>query len=266
MDGLRFTILGCGSSGGVPRIGGLWGDCDPEEPKNRRLRSSFLIERFEGEQATRVLVDTSPDLREQLLMAGVGVLDGVIYTHGHADHTHGIDDLRAVFFQAKRRIPVYFEAETASELRAKFGYCFDQPADSNYVPILEGHEIEVGTNLSIAGPGGVIDMTPFRQLHGNGRSLGLRIGGLAYATDVHAFPEESYQFLEGLDVLVLDALRYTPHPCHLSVNQALEMIERLAPRRAVLTHLHVDLDYQTLKAELPGHVEPAFDGMVIEAA
>ena len=261
---MRFTILGSGSSGGVPRIGGIWGACDPNEPKNRRRRSSFLIEKGSGETVTRVLVDTSPDLREQLLMAGVGVLDGVVYTHGHADHTHGIDDLRAVYFLSKKRIPVFYEVETGASLLEKFHYCFEQPDDANYVPILKGHEIEAFQGFSIEGPGGAVELLPFMQLHGNGRSLGFRIGGLAYATDVHAFPDTSLALMEGLDVLILDALRYTTHPCHLSVEQALAIIERLQPKRAILTHLHIDLDYQTLKAELPSGVEPAYDGLVIE--
>ncbi len=261
---MRFTILGSGSSGGVPRIGGVWGACDQSEPKNRRMRSSFLIEKGSGKAVTRVLVDTSPDLRDQLLMAGVGVLDGVVYTHGHADHTHGIDDLRAVYFLSQKRIPVFYEAETGALLLEKFSYCFEQPDDANYVPILEGHEIEPFHGFSIDGPGGDVELMPFSQMHGNGRSLGFRIGGLAYATDVHAFPDESLALMEGLDVLILDALRYSTHPCHLSVEQALAIIERLQPKRAILTHLHVDLDYQTLKAELPSNVEPAYDGLVIE--
>ena len=266
MSFTRFTILGSGSSGGVPRIGGNWGGCDPSEPKNRRLRSSFLIEKINGDQATRLLIDTSPDMRAQLLMAGVGVLDGVLYTHSHADHTHGIDDLRAVYFESKRRIPTYFDGATAADMRAKFSYCFEQPEDSNYVPILEGHEIEAYSQLTIDGPGGTIELETFQQLHGNRQSLGLRFGKLVYATDVHAFPERSLPYLVGLDILILDALRYTPHPCHFSVSEAVEIIKRFQPARAILTHLHVDLDYQTLKGELPSPIEPAFDGLSIEVA
>ena len=261
---MRFTILGSGSSGGVPRIGGVWGACDPLEPKNRRRRSSFLIEKGSGDAVTRVLVDTSPDLREQLLMAGVRVLDGVVYTHSHADHTHGIDDLRAVYFHSKKRIPVFYEVETGAVLLEKFRYCFEQPEDANYVPILDGCLIEAFKGFSIEGAGGTVDLMPFSQLHGNGRSLGFRIGDLVYATDVHAFPDDSLAVMEGAEVLVLDALRYSTHPCHLSVEEALVLIERLAPKRAILTHLHIDLDYQTLKAELPSGVEPAYDGLVIE--
>jgi len=261
---MRFTILGSGSSGGVPRIGDDWGACDPEEPKNKRRRSSFLIEKSHAEGVTNLLVDTSPDLRQQLLDVDVGVLDGVIYTHDHADHVHGIDDLRVVYYNSKQRIPVYFDRVTGASLRRKFAYCFEQPVNSNYVPILQGQEIEPGDPFDIDGAGGVIEVMPFEQLHGNGRSVGLRFGALVYATDVHAFPESSLAHLEGLDVLILDALRYASHPCHFNVEQALAVIERFAPKRAILTHMHIDLDYQSLRASLPENVEPAYDGMVIE--
>ena len=261
---MRFTILGSGSSGGIPRIGGDWGACDPNEPKNTRLRSSFLVEQESQGFWTRLLVDTSPDLRAQLISAEVATLDGVVYTHSHADHTHGIDDLRVVYFNNKARIPVYYDAETGKVLRSKFHYCFEQPEDSNYVPILKGQEIAPYTSFDIDGAGGSIKVMPFQQLHGNGHSLGLRFGNLAYATDVHAFPDKSLPMLEGLDVLILDALRYSHHPCHFTVEQAVQIIEEVKPKRAILTHLHIDLDYQTLKAELPVHIEPAYDGLVIE--
>lgn len=260
----RFTILGAGSSGGVPRIGPLWGACDQKEPKNRRMRSSFLIEKFQGAAATRLLVDTSPDLRAQLLMAGVSTLDGVIYTHSHADHTHGIDDLRVVYFHRQERIPVFYDSLTGADLLAKFGYCFEQPADKNYVPILDGREIPIHEPFSIDGPGGCINVTAFPQHHGNRMSLGLRFGNLVYSTDVHGYPDESERYLDGLEVLIIDCLRYRPHPSHFTVGQALEVIERVKPKRAILTHLLEDLDYATLAAETPGHVEPAYDGLQIE--
>ncbi len=270
--GYRFSILGCGPSGGVPRIGDDWGACDPAEPRNSRRRSCFVVERFASdvsrdgaaETVTRLLVDTSPDLRAQLLDAKIAVLDGVVFTHGHADHIHGIDELRVVCFNGQKRVPVYYDDKTGAELLSKFGYCFEQPEDSNYVPILEGHELEPEMPLQIEGAGGVIDCLPFRQIHGGGQSLGLKFGSLVYATDVSEFPESSLKYLEGLDVLVLGALRDTPHPCHFSVEQALEVIERYQPKRAILTHMHNNLDYQTLKNELPPHVEPAYDGLVIE--
>ena len=260
----RFTILGSGSSGGVPRIGNEWGACDPNEPKNRRLRSSFLVEKFDGEAATRLLIDTSPDIRQQLLAANISVVDAVAYTHSHADHIHGIDDLRVVYFNLKKRLPVYYDKKTGEDLLTKFRYCFELPEDSNYVPILDGQEIELDVPLRVEGAGGMIETTPFFQHHGNAHSLGFRFGSLCYCTDVSSFPESSLAYLEDLDVLILDALRETHHPCHFTVAQALEIIEAYRPKRAILTHLHVDLDYQTLKSQLPSYVEPAFDGLVIE--
>jgi phosphoribosyl 1,2-cyclic phosphate phosphodiesterase len=260
---LKLTILGCGTSGGVPRVGDHWGACDPANPKNQRRRCSLLAERAGPEGATTALVDSSPDLRQQLLDAGVGWLDGVLYTHDHADHTHGIDDLRMVSFNGHRRVDVYYDAATGKQLRARFAYCFDTPPGSEYPAILKGHDIRAGEPVKISGPGGAIEALPFRQIHGQGETLGFRFGGIAYSPDVSDLPEESLKALEGLDVWILDALRYTPHPSHLSVEQALGLIARVKPKRAVLTHMHVDLDYETLGRELPEGVEPAYDGMVL---
>lgn len=262
---LEFTILGCGTSGGVPRVGNHWGACDPNNPKNRRTRCSLLIERKGREGKTTVLVDTSPDLRQQLLDAGVGWLDGVLYTHEHADHAHGIDDLRQVCFNGRRRVDVYYDEATGKLLRSRFRYCFESPPGSEYPAILKGHEIRAGEPVGISGAGGAIEALPFRQLHGRGETLGFRFGGLAYSPDVSDLPEESLKALEGLDVWILDTLRYTLHPSHLSVEQALAWIARVKPNRAVLTHMHVDLDYATLARSLPPGVEPAYDGMVLEA-
>ena len=261
---LKLTILGCGTSGGVPRIGNHWGACDPANPKNRRRRCSLLVERAGTEGETAVLVDTSPDLRQQLLDAGVGWLDGVLYTHDHADHSHGIDDLRMVSFNGHRRVNVYYDAATGKLLRSRFAYCFQSPPGSEYPAILKGHEIRAGEKVRISGPGGAIEALPFRQIHGSGETLGFRFGGIAYSPDVSDLPEESLKALEGLDVWILDALRYTPHPSHLSVEQALSFIARVKPKRAVLTHMHVDLDYAALAGELPQGVEPAYDGMVLK--
>jgi phosphoribosyl 1,2-cyclic phosphate phosphodiesterase len=260
---LKITILGCGTSGGVPRVGNHWGACDPANPKNWRRRCSLLVERAGAEGVTTALVDTSPDLRQQLLDAGVGWLDGVLYTHDHADHTHGIDDLRQVSFNGHRRVDVYYDEATGKLLRARFSYCFEAPPGSGYPAILKGHEIRAGEKVRISGAGGAIEALPFRQLHGEGETLGFRFGNIAYSPDVSDLPEESLKALSGLDVWILDALRYTPHPSHLSVKQALGWIERLKPKRAVLTHMHVDLDYAALAAELPPGVEPAYDGMVL---
>lgn len=269
MAELRFTILGCGSSAGVPRIGGAggdWGACDPANPKNRRRRCALLVERVTDSGRTIALVDTGPDCREQLIGAGVGRLDGVLYTHPHADHIHGIDELRAVALNERRRVPVYVDTVTSQRLHEAFGYCFVTPVGSSYPPILEEHRIAPGTPVTINGPGGPIEAVPFRQIHGDIDALGFRFDGLAYSSDLNGLPPESEAILAGLDIWIVDALRYRPHPSHFTVDDALRWIERLAPRRAVLTNMHIDLDYETLKAELPDGVEPAYDGMTITLA
>lgn len=260
------TILGCGSSGGVPRIGNDWGDCDPSEPRNRRRRCSLLIEGWleGGEQPTRIVIDTGCDLREQLLDAQVDRVEAVLYTHEHADHTHGIDDLRVLALHNRKRVDVYFSAETGSRLREAFGYCFTSPPGSDYPPILNAHEIGAGAELSVDGPGGTITVTAFEQAHGNITSLGFRVGNLAYCCDLSGFPEASFEAISGLDVWIIDALRHTPHPSHLSLPETLEWIERFAPRQAVLTNMHIDLDYARTDAETPESVTPAFDGMQID--
>ena len=261
---LRATILGCGSSGGVPRLGGDWGDCDPTNPKNRRRRCSLLLERFGEGGVTRVLIDTSPDMREQLLDVGVGHLDAVVYTHSHADHVHGIDDLRMIVFNSRRRLPVYADHATQDALLSRFGYAFVQPAGSPYPPILDLNTIS--GPLEISGAGGAIPLVPFRVDHGSMDALGFRIGGLAYLPDAVRIYEESWAALQGLECWIVDALRYKPHPTHAHLALTLEWIARAAPRRAVLTNMHVDLDHARLEAETPAHVTPAHDGMVVEVA
>jgi phosphoribosyl 1,2-cyclic phosphate phosphodiesterase len=263
---LTLTILGCGSSGGVPRPALGWGRCDPNNPKNRRRRCSLLVERGNANGRTRVLVDTSPDLREQLLGADVDWLDGVLYTHEHADHTHGIDDLRGLFLHRRRRIDVYLDEPTYQVVYFRFGYCFVKPPGSNYPPILNEHRIHAGKSVTIEGAGGPITALPFLQDHGDIASLGFRFGNTAYSSDVRDLAPESVAALAGLDLWIVDALRYTPHPSHFSVSEALVWIERIAPRRAILTNLHTDLDYEELRARLPPHVEPAFDGLKVEVA
>ena len=264
---LRFTILGCSSSGGVPRIGGDWGVCDPSEPRNRRRRCSLLVRRGKTEDAeTRVLIDTSPDLREQLLSAGVGVVDAVLYTHEHADHIHGIDDLRGVYFNRKmKRVPVYANDRTANILVNRFGYCFYTPPGSAYPPILDLHRLEEYQAVTICGAGGEITALPVDLEHGHFHSFGFVIGGLAYMPDLNGIPESTIPFLEGLDVWIIDALRPgpKPHPTHFILEETLEWIERLKPKRAILTNLHVLMDYRTLCETLPEGVEPAYDGMEI---
>jgi phosphoribosyl 1,2-cyclic phosphate phosphodiesterase len=262
--GLAVTILGCGSSGGVPRVAMGWGACDPANPKNRRRRCSILLERTGAGGKTSVLVDTSPDCREQLIDAGVTRLDGILITHDHADHTHGLDDVRPLVIHMRRRIRLYTDERTSAVLNERFGYCFRMPPGSQYPPLLDEHRLHVGSSFEIDGPGGPITGTPFDMEHGETRALGFRFGDLAYASDVSAMPAESVDMLRGLDVLILDALRYTPHPSHFSVADAMAFIREVRPRRAVLTNLHTDLDYGRLAAELPDGIEPAFDGMRLD--
>ncbi|MBY6201061.1 MBL fold metallo-hydrolase [Maritalea mobilis] len=261
MGELRFTILGCGSSGGVPRLGGHWGECDPDEPRNTRRRCSMLVERDGEEGTTAVLIDTSPDLRAQLLDTGIGRLDGVVYTHAHADHVHGLDDLRMIVFNMRQRLPVWADGATQNDLLNRFGYAFVQPKGSAYPPILDLNSIE--GDVVIDGPGGPITLTPFEVTHGNIHALGFRIGDLAYLPDVSDIPDAAWPVLDGLDCWVLDALRRTPHPSHAHLDKSLGWIARAAPRRAILTNMHIDLDYQTVLSETPEHITPAHDGMVI---
>lgn len=267
---LRATVLGCGSSGGVPRLGGPagaggdWGNCDPSNPRNRRRRCSVLLERAGPLGTTRVLIDTSPDLRDQLLTAGVGEIDAVVYTHAHADHVHGIDDLRMIVFNTRKRLPVWADGPTQEALIARFGYAFVQPKDSPYPPILDLNTID--GPFAIEGAGGPIPLIPFRADHGSMDALGFRCGGLAYLPDAVAIPEASWRHLADLECWIVDALRRKPHPTHAHLALTLDWIARAAPRRAVLTNMHVDLDHDTVAAETPAHVMPAHDGMVIEVA
>ncbi|MDZ4792054.1 MAG: MBL fold metallo-hydrolase [Hyphomicrobiales bacterium] len=261
---LKFTILGCGTSTGVPRVDGEWGACDPSNPKNRRRRCALLVEKAGPGGVTTVLIDTGPDIHAQLQDAKVQRLDGVLYTHDHADHTHGIDDLRILAYRMKKRIDVYFNAYTGEVLNKRFDYCFATQPGSSYPPILKGHVIVPLKPVIVSGPGGVIDVLPFLQHHGEVDSLGFRIGGLAYSSDVVDFPPETLPMLNELDIWILDALRPATHPSHLNVAQALDWVKRLQPRRTILTHMHMDLDYDRLQGELPEGVEPAYDGMVIK--
>jgi phosphoribosyl 1,2-cyclic phosphate phosphodiesterase len=264
MARLSFTILGCGSSGGVPRLGegsGDWGDCDPANPKNRRRRCSLLVTREGPEGRTRVLIDTTPDMRDQLLDAGVGILDAVVYTHSHADHMHGIDDLRQVVYNLRHRLAVWADGPTQEALLSRFGYAFVQPEGSPYPSILDLHTID--GPLTISGAGGPVTLTPFRVGHGSMDALGFRIADLAYLPDAVEIPEESWPVLEHLDCWIVDALRRKPHPTHAHLAMTLDWIARARPARAILTNMHNDLDYATLGAELPAHVAPAFDGMSV---
>ena len=265
-DRIIATILGCGSSGGVPRIGNDWGACDPREPRNRRRRCSLLVEGWRDgiPEPTRALIDTGADLREQLLDANVDRVDAVLYTHEHADHSHGIDDLRVLALHNRRRVDVYFTPECGARLREAFGYCFSTPAGSSYPPILNAHEVEPGSVIEVDGPGGVLAFSSFDLIHGDIHALGYRIGGLAYACDLSAVPEGSVKALENLNIWIVDALRPTPHPSHLSLPETLDLSEYFRPRQAVLTNMHIDLDYRATDAETPPNVTPAFDGMRID--
>ncbi len=275
---LRVTILGSGSSGGVPRLGGAdgageWGACDPNEPKNRRTRCSILIQRAHNDfgfchnKNTSVLVDTSPDMRAQLLAAKCSRLDAVLFTHDHADQSHGIDDLRVFALQMRRRMPVYIDDATAGYLLERFDYCFTQKPGSHYPAILKNIDMPpYGEGFSINGPSGDIPATAFLQDHGSVESLGFRFGGIAYSSDVVGLSDESFKLLEGVDTWIVDALQQKPHATHAHLEMTLEWIARVKPRRAILTNLHLDMDYQTLKLALPAGVEPAYDGLVVAAS
>nr|WP_255616866.1 MBL fold metallo-hydrolase [Aurantimonas sp. VKM B-3413] len=261
---MRLTILGCSSSPGVPRINGDWGACDPTNPKNRRLRAAALIERIGAGGKTVVALDCGPDFREQMLSAAVDRLDGVVLTHPHADHIHGLDDLRGYMLVQKHRVGVHADAQTYERVFEAFRYCFETPPGSNYPPVVKHVPIKAGEVFAIDGPGGPVEILPFDQVHGSITSLGLRIGPFAYCSDVSDFPPPATAAIDGARHIVIDALQYRRHPSHLSVEQALGWIDRLGVEAATLTHMHTPLDYETLAAELPAHVRPAYDGLVIE--
>ncbi len=268
MKRLRFTLLGTGSSGGVPRIGNDWGVCDPAEPKNRRMRCSALADIYHAEapdDLTRILIDTSPDLREQLLDANVQHLDAIVFTHDHADQTHGIDDVRALAIRHRKQIDTYMDGSTRGSLVPKFRYCFEGSGD--YPAILNLKEdISPYETFKLSGHGADAVFEPLLQQHGRIPSLGFRIGPLAYCNDLNGLPDATLERLADVDVLILDALRYTPHPSHAHLEQALGWISQLQPKRAVLTNLHVDFDYVTLCSQLPDGVEPAYDGWAVDLA
>lgn len=263
---LEITVLGCGSSGGVPRADGDWGACDPADPRNRRSRCSLLARRKaadEGSPETTVLIDTSPDLRLQTAAAGVKRVDAVLYTHDHADQAHGIDDLRAFFITSRRRIPCFADASTAATLRRRFDYVFE--AQGGYPAICDLNPLPPwGAPWSVDGPSGAIPIVGYDQDHGEVRAAGFRLGPVAYSPDVLEIPEASLETLRGVEVFIVDALRDTPHPTHATVARALEWIDALKPRRAILTNMHVTLDFAELASRLPPGVEPAYDGLSFE--
>jgi phosphoribosyl 1,2-cyclic phosphate phosphodiesterase len=254
---MRVTVLGCGGSGGVPLIGGNWGACDPDDPRNRRRRVSILVD-WNGAQ---ILVDTSPDFREQLLDAGVRHLDAVLYTHAHADHLHGLDDLRGMNRLMQRPIDVYASADTLCQIEERFGYAFVplKPGSSFYKPTLVPHAVDGPFAVGDAAP-----IVPFEQDHGFSTTLGFRFGRFAYSTDVVELDDRAFEVLAGIDTWIVDCLRYEPHPTHSHLEKTLGWIERVGAKRAYLTHMDIGFDYDELKRRLPPHVEPAYDGLVIE--
>jgi phosphoribosyl 1,2-cyclic phosphate phosphodiesterase len=256
---MKVTILGCGGSGGVPLMGPNWGDCNPDNPKNRRRRVSIALR----QNATTILVDTSPDLRAQCLDAGIAQVSAILYTHDHADHTQGIDDARFLKKPAgQATIPAYGTAETLATLTARFAYIFQQNTDGSghlYKPFLRAEEV--------TGPFQVdgIQVTAFAQDHGFGStSTGYRIGNVAYCTDVAELPEAALAALDGLDLFIVDCLRFEPHPTHAHFDKAVEWARRLKPKRTLLTHMNHLVDYDVIKAKCPPGVEPAYDGLEIE--
>lgn len=256
---MKLTVLGCGPSGGVPLVGNIWGDCDPANPKNSRLRTSLLVE----EGGHSILIDTSPDLRQQLLMANVSWLDAVLYTHAHSDHAHGIDELRPLYFSHQRGpIPVYGSASTLDEIQQRFNYLFESLEDPDkarlYPRICDPHVIEGA--FDVLGQ----HVIAFDQDHGHGVTTGYRFDRFAYSTDVKSLGEQAFEVLKGVDVWFVDCLAREPKPSHAHLDLTLSWIERVRPRKAILIHMNQTLDYDTLKNELPPGVEPAYDGMVIE--
>ena len=260
MGELRFTILGCGSSGGVPRLGGHWGNCDPNNVKNFRKRCSLLIQRFENNNVTNVLIDTTPDMRQQLLDAKIGKLDAVIYTHEHADHLHGLDDLRMIVINMQKRLPVFASKQTKNSILERFGYAFKTPKGSPYPPILDMNDLT--ETLEIQGAGGPIKFTSFDVDHGNILVSAIKVNDVLYTPDISTVRNDTE--LRDLDYWILDSLRYKPHPSHVNLEQALGLIDRYKPKKAILTNLHGDLDYLTLLNETPDNVVPAHDGLQIK--
>ena len=250
---MKITILGCGSSGGVPLVTGNWGECNPFTLKNRRQRASLLLE----VKGKRILVDASPDLREQFLKQGIQEIDAIIITHAHADHIFGLPDLRQFYLETKKTIPVYSDEKTIHSLKNIFAYAFKGNSTA-YPPFLTGHVIS--DNLLTLDD---IVITVFEQCHGAGKSLGLRVENFAYSTDMSHLPLAALNQLKNLELWVVDALRREPHPTHCHLEKTLNYIAQLTPKRSVLTHLSHEVDYDNLLKELPSTVFPAYDGMVI---
>ncbi|CCQ73788.1 MBL fold metallo-hydrolase [Magnetospira sp. QH-2] len=257
---MRVTFLGTGGSSGTPGVLQGWGACDPSNPKNRRLRPSVLVETA----TTSILVDTSPDFREQCLQSGLKKLDAVLFTHAHADHLHGIDDLRAINRLIDAALPAYADHETIQSIKHRFGYVFEPlnpQATFYYKPTLDAHELHDGDHFEV----GDMTITCFRQDHGYSHSMGFRLGDLGYCTDVVAIPDHGFEILKGVSTLIVGSFREEPHETHAHVNRALSWIERVQPEKGFLTHLSAEVDHDTLEAKLPRGVRLAYDGLVIDA-
>jgi len=258
-DEIEITLLGTGSSGGVPRGDGNWGACNPADPRNRRSRCSMLARRVRSEGTTSVLIDTSPDLREQALANQITHVDAVLYTHDHADQTHGIDDLRVFVLRHKRLIPAWMDEPTEAALKRRFDYIFE--TREGYPALLDPRRIpEHGEHWSVDGAGGSIPVVTFDQAHGSIRSVGYRLGSVAYSSDVSDLDDTAMEAIRGSRLWIVDALRWMPHPTHAHVDKALEWIATSGVERAVLTNLHIDLDYKTLSSAVPDNVEVGYDG------
>lgn len=255
MGKLKIRVLGCGPAWGVPSLGFGWGNCDPTNPKNRRTRASILVE----SATTRLLIDASSDARTQLLDANVNNIDAILLTHEHADHTRGLDELGAINRFQKKLLPVYAHADTLKEVLKSMDYAF-HAHNTHYLPFFTAHTFD--TNAFTIGD---ITIHPFFQDHGFTTSWGFRINDFAYSTDVVRLPESSFRILEGVKVWILDCLKKEQHLTHSHLQQSLQWVKRIKPHRTILTHLAPSLDYNALKAELPPHVEPAYDGMEIQA-
>ena len=252
----RVIILGCGASTGVPLIGNRWGVCNPDNPKNRRTRSSLLLQTDSGKN---VLIDTGPDLRAQLLDAHIEHLDSVIYTHAHADHIFGMDEVRQVYFIQKKEIQLFANASTLSTLKQCFPYLFTD-THPMYGGIFQVNEIT--SSFTTAD----IKFFPFFQEHSTMGSLGFRMGGFAYSTDFKTLDDNAISILQGVDTWIVEALRPEPHVAHAHLEQTLDLITKVNPRRAILTHMSCLLDYDDLKSKLPSHIEPAYDGMTLDVS
>ena len=257
---MRITVLGSGSSSGTPSVEAGWGACDPKNPKNRRLRPSILVE---GGDKT-VLIDTSPDLRQQLLTADIQHLDAVLYTHAHSDHLHGIDDLRGVNRRMNAAIPVFADAVTMQAIAQRFPYVFEPLAENATIYYKSTLEPQIEFAHGDTFLAGGFSVTAIEQDHGYINTMGFRMDDFAYSTDLIAMHEDGFDMLNGIKVWMLGTFTDKPHPTHLDVDRALEWIERVNPERAYLTHLGFGLDYEALQAKLPDNVFVAYDGLTFD--